>query len=461
MDLLVTKKKAETLTQLEHRLSSRGVATVILFEGVGGMAMSHIVNQIIAIFEPRNIRYHSISTTNLPWIKYCLLNVAPKGQISIFDRGWYSGILSEGDAKLAGNISLANAFERYLYNNGVSVIKIYLDIDNDIIKKYKKTYPVDIDGESEVFNDIGKLKDFSASRSKVRNLIDKTNTKYSEWNVVEVGDFKDTVRNIADILESRFSDILKMPREPEKYEIMEIYPNPRENVNFDQSMSKEEYTKKLSKLQNKLAELQVKLANSNKGLCLVFEGWDAAGKGGCIKRVTQSLNPRGYKTFPVPAPTAEEKSHTHLWRFAKNMPDPGQITLFDRSWYGRMLVEPIEGFCTKKDYSRTAAEINLFESSLYKDHVIFIKFWIDITKDEQLKRFNDRANDPLRAWKLTEEDWRTREKWDTYEKYINSMIKQTNTDYAPWVDIECVDKRYGRIKVLQTIVDTLKDALDD
>ena len=461
MDLLISKDKAETLARLELKLSERQMSTVILFEGVGGMAMSHIVNQIIAVFEPRNIRYHSISTSNMPWIKYCLVNVAPKGQIAIFDRGWYSGILSEGDEKLADNISLANAFERYLYNNGVNVIKFYLDMDEDTLKKNKKSYPVDIDGESEVFNNVGKLKDFSVNKSKIRNLLEKTNSTYSEWDVIEVGDFKETVRKIASILEARLSGLLTMPREPETYDIMEIYPNPREDVKFDQEMSKSDYSKKLTKLQNKLAELQVKLANSDKALCLVFEGWDAAGKGGCIKRVTQALNPRGYKTFPIPAPTAEEKSHTHLWRFAKNMPDPGQITIFDRSWYGRMLVEPIEGFCTEKEYSRAAAEINLFESSLYKDHVIFIKFWIDITKEEQLKRFKDREADPLKSWKLTDEDWRNRKKWNTYEKYINSMIKQTNTDYAPWIDVECVDKRYGRIKVLQTIVDTLKEALDD
>jgi len=232
-------------------------------------------------------------------------------------------------------------------------------------------------------------------------------------------------------------------------------------VDFSKTMDKDEYEKKLSKLQSKLGELQVKLARSDKAMVLVFEGWDAAGKGGIIKRVTQALNPRGYKTFPTPAPTPEEKAHTHLWRFAKNMPDPGRIAIFDRSWYGRMLVEPIEGFCTKEEYSRAAGEINLFESSLADSHVIFLKFWVDITKEEQLIRFNDRANDPMRQWKLTEEDWRNRDKWDTYEKYVNSMIKQTNTSYAPWIDIESVDKRYGRIKTLQTIVDCLKKELDD
>ena len=461
MDLLISKDKAITLTQLEHGLSERGIATVILFEGIGGMAMSHIVNQIVAVFEPRNIKYHCISTTNMPWIKYCLTNISPKGMISIFDRGWYSGILNDEQSLLQYNINLANSFERYLYNNGVRVVKIYLDIDEEKLKKHKKSYPVDIEGESDVFNDEGKMKGFSVSKSKVSNLMEKTTTQYSQWDTVEVGDFKETVREIADIIENRFADILRTGIKPEKFEILEIYPNPREKVDFSKTMDKDEYEKKLSKLQSKLGELQVKLARSDKAMVLVFEGWDAAGKGGIIKRVTQALNPRGYKTFPTPAPTPEEKAHTHLWRFAKNMPDPGRIAIFDRSWYGRMLVEPIEGFCTKEEYSRAAGEINLFESSLADSHVIFLKFWVDITKEEQLIRFNDRANDPMRQWKLTEEDWRNRDKWDTYEKYVNSMIKQTNTSYAPWIDIESVDKRYGRIKTLQTIVDCLKKELDD
>jgi polyphosphate kinase 2 (PPK2 family) len=460
MDLLIKKDQANTLTQLEHELADRKMATVILMEGPGGMAMSHIVNQIVAIFEPRNIKYHSISSTKMPWVKYCLLNVAPKGTISIFDRGWYTGIIADGDEWLTQNINLANSFERYLYNNGVNVIKIYLDYDEDKMKKFKKSYPVDLKGESEIFNDDLYEREMSLSPAKIKNLLQATNTKYSGWEIIKMEDYEDTIRKIATVIEAKFIDLLKMPRVPEKFDILEVYPNPREKVDFSKEIDKDTYEKKLDKLQKKLAELQIELAKSEYALVLVFEGWDAAGKGGCIKRVTQALNPRGYKTFPTPAPTPEEKSHTHLWRFAKNMPDPGKIAIFDRSWYGRMMVEPIEGFCSEVDYSRAAGEINLFESALANSHVIFIKFWVDVTKEEQLVRFNDRAADPMKSWKLTDEDWRNREKWDTYETYINSMIKQTNTPHAPWVDIECVDKRYGRIKVLETIVDVLKEKLD-
>jgi len=142
------------------------------------------------------------------------------------------------------------------------------------------------------------------------------------------------------------------------------------------------------------------------------------------------------------------------------MPAPGHITIFDRSWYGRMMVEPIEGFCTETEYSRAAGEINLFEAIQAYSGIIILKFWIDITKEVQLERFQDRALDPMKQWKLTDEDWRNREKWDIYEKYVDSMIMQTNTPHAPWIVVEANDKRYGRIKVLQSIVDTLKERLE-
>ena len=460
MDVLVKKDKATTLAQLQHTLFEKNMATVILFEGPGGMAMSHIINQIIAVFEPRGVTYNSISNYPGNYIKYCLTHVAPKGKIAFYDRGWYSGALCQDENMMNTSTNFINEFEKYLYNNGVNLVKIYLNINESTLKKHRKSYPVDLDGESEVFNDVGRLKDFSITKNRISTLLDQTNTKYGPWDVIEVGDFKETINSICDFLEMRLSNILRTPKQPEKFEILEAYPNPRQNCDFTNVLDKDQYNKKLDKLQKKIAELQIDLVNSDRSLVLVFEGWDAAGKGSIIKRLTQALNPRGYKVYPTPAPTPEEKAHTHLWRFARSAPAPGHIAIFDRSWYGRMMVEPIEGFCTEEEYSRAAGEINLFEAAMHHSGIIVLKFWIDITKDEQLKRFNERAANPLKQWKLTDEDWRNRDKWDVYEKYVDSMIMQTNTSFAPWIVIEGNDKKYGRIKVLDTIVDTLKEELD-
>lgn len=460
MDLLVSRDRATSLTQLQHKLFEKNMSTVILFEGPGGMAMSHIINQIVAIFEPRNVTYNTISKLPENYIQYCFTHIAPRGRISIFDRGWYSGALKLEDDDTV-KMNFIREFERYLHNNDVNLVKIFLNIDEDTLEKHKDSYPVNIDDENSVFNDGNDVKDFSKHKDSVADALKLTNSEFAPWDIINVGDFKSTVVKISDFLEMRLSNILRTPRKHETFQILEAYVNPRDNVDFSKSLSKDDYKEKLDKYQRKLAELQIKLAKSGRSMTLVFEGWDAAGKGGIIKRITQALNPRGYKTFPTAAPDEVEKSHTFLWRFAVHTPPDGCIAIFDRSWYGRMMVEPIEGFCTEQEYSRAAGEINLFEAMLQHSGSIVMKFWIDITKEEQLERFNDRANDPLRQWKLTDEDWRNREKWDTYEKYVDSMIMQTNTSFAPWYCIEAVDKRYARIKVLKTIVDKLKDELKD
>ena len=195
-------------------------------------------------------------------------------------------------------------------------------------------------------------------------------------------------------------------------------------------------------------------------MILGFEGWDAAGKGGCIKHISHALNPRGYRVARVGKPTDEDYAHTYLWRFCRSLPGPGHISIFDRTWYGRMMVEPIEGFCTKEEYQRSAAEINTFESMLSDSGAIIIKFWLDIDKDTQLQRFNDRKADPLKQWKLTDEDWRNREKWDIYEEYIDAMISSTNTPDAPWVVVPANNKKYAQLTVMRTLVGVLRRELE-
>ncbi|AGI47591.1 hypothetical protein TALC_00592 [Thermoplasmatales archaeon BRNA1] len=216
----------------------------------------------------------------------------------------------------------------------------------------------------------------------------------------------------------------------------------------------------MDRLSTDLEGLQILLSLSGMSVVLVFEGWDAAGKGGCIKHIAHALNPRGYLIDRVKKPTATDLAHTYLWRFASYMPRPGHISIFDRSWYGRMMVEPIEGFCTPEEYSRSADEINTMEHMLADSGAIVIKFWLDITKDEQEVRFNARKEDPLKSWKLTDEDWRNREKWDVYEEYVDRMIASTNTPYAPWVVVPANNKKAAQMQVMSAVVSELKKRLD-
>ena len=233
-----------------------------------------------------------------------------------------------------------------------------------------------------------------------------------------------------------------------------------ENLDLTLSLDKEEYDADLVRYQVALYKLGYQVYVQHRPVIMVFEGWDAAGKGGAIKRVTEKLDPRGYAVYPIGAPQGDDASHHYLWRFWRRLPELGQIAIFDRSWYGRVMVERIEGFCKESDWKRAYREINEFEHQLVDFGTILFKFWFHISKEEQLQRFEGRAGDKLRSWKLTDEDWRNREKWDKYTQSVEDMILKTSTLSAPWTLVEGNSKNYARIKVLKTIVDGLGVALD-
>lgn len=215
------------------------------------------------------------------------------------------------------------------------------------------------------------------------------------------------------------------------------------------SMDKKMYKKKLKVLQYEMLNAQQFLFNNKIGLIFVFEGMDAAGKGGAIKRLTERVDPRGLIVHPISAPQPHELRYNYLHRFWRKLPQHGQIAIFDRSWYGRVLVERLEGFATKEEWNRAYDEINHFEKLLTDGDYIILKFWLHIDEEEQLKRFNARAEDPYKSWKLTDEDWRNREKFGDYSKAADEMFAQTSTEHAPWVLVPGNDKLYARVEVLK------------
>ncbi|AMA63071.1 MAG: polyphosphate kinase 2 family protein [Kurthia gibsonii] len=226
-----------------------------------------------------------------------------------------------------------------------------------------------------------------------------------------------------------------------------------EELNMDKKFnSKKSYKKELKKLQLKMLTLQQTLHRNNIGLIIAFEGMDAAGKGGAIKRLIERLDPRGYVVHPISAPKPHELRHNYLQRFWRKLPFRGSIGIFDRSWYGRVLVERIEGFATDAEWTRAYHEINEFERVLTDDHYIILKFWLQITDEEQLNRFNARENDPYKSWKLTDEDWRNRKKWPQYVQAANDMFAKTDHPNAPWILVAGNDKEYARIKVLKETI---------
>lgn len=235
-----------------------------------------------------------------------------------------------------------------------------------------------------------------------------------------------------------------------------------QSVDLTEKLTRPEYDAELMRLQLQLRALAYQLYVRRRPLVIAFEGWDASGKGGAIKRLTERLDPRGYQVYPIIAPHGTDRTHHYLWRFWRRLkpPDEKQILIFDRSWYGRVLVERLEGFCTEAEWRRAYREINEFERQLVDFGTILVKFWIHISKDEQLRRFEERQRIHYKAWKLSDEDWRNRAKWDLYEEAANDMLVKTSTRTAPWTVVAGDDKLYSRIRTLETVTDVLRRELD-
>ena len=232
------------------------------------------------------------------------------------------------------------------------------------------------------------------------------------------------------------------------------------SIDLTLKLDRETYVRELIRYQVQMRELADRVYQQKRPVVIVYEGWDAAGKGGNIRRVTEKIDPRCYTVFPISAPAGEDKTHHYLYRFWHRLPEHGHIAIFDRSWYGRVLVERVEGFCTEAAWKRSYSEINSFERQLHEFGTIIVKFWLHIGRDEQLRRFEERKRNGYKAWKLTEEDWRNRAKWGEYEAAVNEMLLKTSTKIGPWTVVEGNDKWWARVKALSTLVKTLSRDLN-
>ena len=302
-------------------------------------------------------------------------------------------------------------------------------------------------------------------------MIQKTDTDFGSWTIIEATDREYAKAKILSKVVEIFGAWLSEAERKAKAEALSEEIPPEEEtqkifgasvldaVDLSRSLSKTVYKKKLKELQGRMELLHSEIYRQRIPVVIGFEGWDAGGKGGAIRRLTQTMDPRGYEVVPTAAPNDFEKAHHYLWRFWNRMPAAGHVAIFDRTWYGRVLVERIEGFCTKNEWQRAYSEINRMEADLSDAGAIVLKFWMHIDKEEQERRFNERMEDPNKRWKITDEDWRNREKWNDYVKAVDEMILRTSTTYAPWVIVEGNDKYYARIRVLETVVEAIENRL--
>ena len=373
------------------------------------------------------------------------------------------------ESELADAYDDIRAFEQQLVDSGVVLIKLFLSITE---KEQKKRFEKLVGSKETAWRvrkeDWDRNAHYEEYDEISKKMISRTHTKAAPWLIIDANK-KDRaaleiIEVVADRLEAAIAEkkkgktpgVYDAPIPPDRYKRGVL-----SRVDLTKSLTRDEYKEKLDKLQKKVEKLHSELYRLRIPVVLCFEGWDAAGKGGAIKRLTSHLDPRGYKVCPTPAPNDVEKVHHYLWRFWNNVPKDGHIAIYDRTWYGRVMVERIEGFCTEDDWRRAYQEINDFEAHLIHHGAVVLKFWIDIDKDEQERRFNDRMQNPEKQWKITDEDWRNREKWDQYEEAVNEMIERTSTEEAPWIIVEGNSKYYARVKVLKTVVKALEEKIKE
>lgn len=398
------------------------------------------------------------------------------GRIAIYDTSWYRRVMIERfDGKvpkeeLPADFESIRAFEKQLTDDGMVIIKLFLAIDK---KEQKKRFKKLLDSRETAWRvgeaDLARNKRYKEYEKINEEMLRKTDTHYAPWTIIEATDKRYATAKIYTAVINAMAAAVEKAKQPKAADngTGETVPDKafQESVlakaDLSKTLSREEYKEQLKALQKKMQRLHGELYRRRIPVVLGFEGWDAGGKGGAIKRLTEYMDPRGYVVNPTASPNDIEKSHQYLWRFWRAMPKAGHIAIFDRTWYGRVMVERIEGFCSTEEWQRAYKEINDMEQDLVNAGAIVIKFWMQIDKDEQAARFKARQENPEKQWKITDEDWRNREKWDQYEDAVNEMLIRTSTSHAPWIVVEGNCKYYARVKVLESVVDAIEERLKE
>lgn len=483
MDKEEYKEKMEKLEvklgDLQRELRSLGIPVMIAFEGYGAAGKGSQIGRLIQAMDPRGFEVHAVKKETEeermhPFMWRFWTKTPERGRIAIYDTSWYRKVLIErfdrrtSKEEAAVDFESIRIFEKQLTDDGMVIIKLFLAIDK---KEQKKRFRKLLASKETAWrvsrNDLKRNKEFDAYEQINEEMLRKTDTDYAPWNIIEAMDRRFATVKIYTVVVNAMAAAVEKAKQPkeadngaaEAVEDRELQESVLAKTDLTKTLSKEAYKERLKQLQRKMERLHGELYRRRIPVVLGFEGWDAGGKGGAIKRLTESMDPRGYVVNPTASPNDIERAHHYLWRFWKAMPKAGHVAIFDRTWYGRVMVERIEGFCTTKEWQRAYKEINDMEQDLVNAGAIVMKFWMQIDKEEQAARFKARQENPEKQWKITDEDWRNREKWDLYEDAVNEMLIRTSTSHAPWIVVEGNCKYYARIKVLQSVVDAIEERL--
>src|SRR5579859_1290158 len=458
------------LLDLQEKLRQADFPVLILFAGVDGAGKSESVNLINEWLDPHWIVTRAYDEPSQeeherPSFWRYWRDLPKRGQLGLFLSGWYSRPVldrvyrradpAEFDRRLDHN----KAFERLLADDGALILKFWMHLDKKSQKKRLKAFEADpLQSWRVRKSDWKNWRRYDKFIAAAEHAIRRTDVAHARWTIVDGSDHRHRSLTVLRLLRDALAQRLAQPK-PRKAKPGK--PRPLRNsvlgtLDLSQTLGENEYDAALREARAGLAVLAREAQGRGISSVALFEGWDAAGKGGAIRRVTPALDARHWQVMPVAAPTDEEKAHHYLWRFWRHLPRAGHMLIYDRSWYGRVLVERVEGFARPEEWQRAYAEINNFEDQLLHHGMVLAKFWLHITPEEQYKRFEQRDAVAYKKWKLTDEDWRNRSKWDSYEAAVHEMVERTSSAAAPWLLIEGNDKNFARVKVIRALADRLR-----
>ena len=464
------------LLEAQYKLLEHGkFPVIVLINGVDGAGKGETVNLFNEWMDPRHIHTRAFGASTeveRPHMWRFWRALPPKGRIGILFGSWYTDPIvqrvqsKQSSAEFAQRLSLIRDHERMLVAEGALVLKFWFHLSKSAQKQRLKDLSSDKKTAWRVSrSDWEHFEHYDAFVGVSELALRETSTGEAPWNIIEGSNHEYRSLTAGRLLLDARRERMEHPPRPTVATAAPSAPpsvdqrHVLNSANYDRKLDDKRYQRKLEKLQGELNLLTRHKKMRKRSLVMVFEGMDAAGKGSTIRRITRALDARFYEVVPVAAPSAEERAQPYLWRFWRHVPAHGHSVIFDRSWYGRVLVERVEGFCSEADWLRGYHEINEFEEQLVDGGAIVAKFWLAISQDEQLRRFEQRAKIEYKQFKITEEDWRNRKKWPEYERAVLDMIDRTSSKMAPWQLIASNDKRWARVETLERLVETIEREL--
>jgi len=458
------------LSDLQRKVRAAGRPVVIVFEGWEAAGVGTAIGRVLGAMDPRGYKVHNFvrqapEAFLRPPLWQFWITLPPAGEMAVYDGSWYRWALELKRAEREDAFRRIRIFERQIADDGAIVIKFWLHIsEKEQGRRFRKMEANPAQAWMVSKQDWRRHEQYGKRLHLADDMMEATSLPHAPWVPVASQQLRYAAHRIATTLADRLEQALAEPlpaaQPPARPRGKRYKQSPLDALDMTLQVDPETYNRELGRLQKRLLELEHQIYVPRIPVVIAYEGWDAAGKGGNIKRLVAALDHRGFEVIPVGAPQGEERQRHYLWRFWRNLPKGGHITIFDRTWYGRVLVERVEGFATEAQGNRAYQEIVEFEEELLAHGMVLVKFWINITKDEQLRRFRQRESLPHKQWKITPEDWRNRRNWNKYHDAVSEMIVRTSTPAAPWTIIEGNQKYHARLKALATVCDAIQARLD-